>query len=191
MTRRIYTYLEESGWGELNLLATIGAVTIAVSMLVFLANILISLRRGDVIGDDPWGGETLEWALPSPPPNYNFDRIPVVEGRSAMWDRSADTPEVVGLRTDRREVLVTRVVDALPDNRFSQPGPTIWPLVTGFGVAVMFVTLVFTPWGFVIGSVVTFPGLIGWAYPRGTHTLERESERNRRLAAERSRELPT
>jgi cytochrome c oxidase subunit I+III len=85
MPRRVYTYLPESGWGDLNLLATAGAVVIALSMLLFVLNVAISLRRGAIAGDDPWGGESLEWATSSPPPAYNYTHIPGGESRTPQW----------------------------------------------------------------------------------------------------------
>jgi heme/copper-type cytochrome/quinol oxidase subunit 1 len=64
----------------LNLVSTIGAFLIAAGVLIFLVNFFNSviLGRGKPAGDDPWEGDTLEWATPSPPPVYNFPRIPVV-----------------------------------------------------------------------------------------------------------------
>ncbi|MDP2350646.1 MAG: cytochrome c oxidase subunit I, partial [Chloroflexota bacterium] len=73
MPRRIADYASSAGWSELNLAATIGGFTIAFSMLPFFWNVLISLRNGKFAGDDPWEGNTLEWATSSPPPPYNFD----------------------------------------------------------------------------------------------------------------------
>jgi cytochrome c oxidase subunit I+III len=167
MPRRVYTYLADSGWGDLNLLATIGAVTIASSMLLFAINVVISLRGGDLAGDDPWGGETLEWATTSPPRPYNFVHPPAVEGRSPLWDRPGELPVVTGLRTDVRDVLVTTMLDAEPDSRHRHPTPSIWPLLTAMGTTVLFVTLIFTPWGAVIGTPLLLLGLLGWGWPRG------------------------
>src|SRR5687768_13607607 len=65
MPRRVYTYLPGTGWGDLNLLATVGSWIIAASVLVFVANVIVSLRSGAHAGDDPWGGPTLEWATAS------------------------------------------------------------------------------------------------------------------------------
>jgi cytochrome c oxidase subunit I+III len=167
MPRRVYTYLPETGWGGLNLLASIGAVTIAVSVLVFLVNVARSLRGGEGAGANPWGAETLEWAATSPPRPYNFAFIPVVEGREPMWQHPAELPAVEGLRTDVREVLVTTLLDAEPDSRHRHPEPTIWPLIAAIATAVLFITLIFTPWGAVIGTVLLFFAFIGWAWPRG------------------------
>ena len=87
MPRRIYTYVAETGWGNLNMLATIGAFLMGVGVLiVFVTNVIYSLLRGPVAGDDPWGADTLEWSTTSPPPSYNFQYIPTVQGRNALWD---------------------------------------------------------------------------------------------------------
>jgi cytochrome c oxidase subunit 1 len=166
MPRRVYTYLAGTGWGDLNLLASIGAATIAVSVVVFLINVATSLRNGVPAGEDPWGGDSLEWATTSPPRPYNFVHIPVVEGRAPLWDSPTEQPVVTGLRTDVREVLVTSLLDAEPDSRHRHPMPSIWPLLTAIGTTILFVTLVFTPLG-ALGVVPLLLGLLGWAWPRG------------------------
>jgi heme/copper-type cytochrome/quinol oxidase subunit 1 len=66
--------------------ATIGGFVIAVSMLPFLWNVFASLRNGKVAGDDPWEGNTLEWATSSPPPPYNFDRLPEIRSERPVFD---------------------------------------------------------------------------------------------------------
>ena len=80
MPRRVFHYPQSPEWGSLNLISTIGAFLIAVGVLIFLANFFHSviLGKGKPAGDDPWEGDTLEWATTSPPPVYNFPRIPVV-----------------------------------------------------------------------------------------------------------------
>jgi cytochrome c oxidase subunit 1 len=86
MPRRIADYSSAAGWNDLNLLATIGGFTIAASMLPFLWNVFISLRSGRPAGDDPWQGNTLEWATTSPPPAYNFDRLPDIRSERPVFD---------------------------------------------------------------------------------------------------------
>jgi cytochrome c oxidase subunit I len=86
MPRRIAVYSSTAGWSQLNLLATIGSFIIAASMLPFLWNVFISLRSGEPAGDDPWEGNTLEWATSSPPPPYNFDRLPQIRSERPVFD---------------------------------------------------------------------------------------------------------
>jgi cytochrome c oxidase subunit I+III len=166
MPRRVYTYVPDTGWGPLNAVATAGALTIGVSVLLFLVNAAWALRRGAIAGHNPWGGATLEWATSSPPPPYNFHPLPVVEGRMALWDRSAEPPHVVGIRSDCREVLVTRVLDAVPDHRTEMPAPSIWPLLSALSVGLMFVMTLFTPWGLVIGGTIATAAVIMWFWPK-------------------------
>jgi cytochrome c oxidase subunit I len=86
MPRRIYTYPGNLGWNELNLLATIGAFTLGVAMLVFLWNFVITLRSGEAAGTDPWDAFTLEWDTDSPPKPYNFLEVPTVRSRRPFYD---------------------------------------------------------------------------------------------------------
>ncbi len=85
MPRRIADYAN-SGWTDLNLLATIGSFTIAVSMLPFIWNVFVSLRSGKIAGDNPWEANTLEWATSSPPPPYNFDHLPEIRSERPLFD---------------------------------------------------------------------------------------------------------
>ena len=73
MARRISRYPTHPGWATPNLIETIGAGIIALGVLVFLVNVVVSLRRRVPAGDDPWEAHTLEWATDSPPPALNFD----------------------------------------------------------------------------------------------------------------------
>ena len=167
MPRRVYTYLAETGWGSLNLLSTIGAVTIASSVIVFLFNVARALANGEPASDDPWETRsTLEWATTSPPPPYNFAHLPVVQGRYALWSRTANPPVVTGLRTDQRELLITTLLDAEPDHRHRTPDPTIWPFVAAISTAIIFIALVFTPWAVVIAVPLIAVPLIAWGWPR-------------------------
>ena len=86
MPRRIADYASDAGWNDWNMAATIGGFMIGASMLPFLWNVFISLRNGKVAGDDPWEANTLEWATSSPPPPYNFDRLPEIRSERPLFD---------------------------------------------------------------------------------------------------------
>lgn len=88
MPRRVYTYPDRPGWGTINMLETIGAFILAISILIFVWNVIRSLRRGEPAGDNPWDASSLEWATSSPPPAYNFVTLPPVpvQSRHPLWD---------------------------------------------------------------------------------------------------------
>jgi cytochrome c oxidase subunit I len=86
MPRRIFTYQADRGWDVWNLVATLGVPIQAAAVLLFLINVMLSLRRGKPAGSDPWDAWTLEWSTTSPPPAYNFETIPEVRSRRPLWD---------------------------------------------------------------------------------------------------------
>ncbi len=162
MPRRIYTYVPETGWGNLNMLATIGAFVMAIAVIVFVSNVVYSIYKGPPAGDNPWGADTLEWSIPSPPPEYAFQNIPVVQGRHALWERTKDVAVVTGLHTRIREVLCTTIHDALPEHRYALNGPSIFPLLLALVTGGTFITFMFTPWSIPAGMTLTFFVLLGW-----------------------------
>jgi cytochrome c oxidase subunit I len=87
MPRRVFTYPPLPGWEAMNMISTIGAFTLAFSVLVFLVNVMVSLSSGELAGDNPWNAWTLEWATSSPPTPENFPKgVPPVRGRRPLWD---------------------------------------------------------------------------------------------------------
>ncbi|MDB5961255.1 MAG: cytochrome oxidase [Massilia sp.] len=175
MPRRVYTYPTEMGWGMLNLISTLGAAVLTVGILLFIVNVLRSRRGGAIAGADPWQAGTLEWSTDSPPAPGNFSTPPVVASRYPLWSEDGIAGSVTGLADHRREVLVTSVLDAVPDHRATLPEPSIWPFISALAVTVLFVASIFTPWAVVWGAVLVTAPLVAWFWPRRGPT-----ERNRR-----------
>jgi cytochrome c oxidase subunit I+III len=165
MPRRVYTYPAGMGWDAMNLLSSAGAVLMALGGVLLIFNLVRSWIVGSVAAANPWNADTLEWATSSPPPVYNFLEIPVVEGPNALWDRSDVAPVVTGIRCDRREVLVTDVMDAEPSNKTLFPDPTLWPFACAVVSSAFFVTSIFTAWAVPIFAVPLTITLIGWFWP--------------------------
>jgi len=87
MPRRVVSYPERDGYGGLNLVSTIGSFILAVGVLVFVWNVIRSLRRGPRADGDPWDAQTLEWATSSPPPERNFESLPPIRSERPLWDQ--------------------------------------------------------------------------------------------------------
>lgn len=167
MPRRIYTYQPELPWAGLNLFISLSSVILAVGFLVFFVDAVRSRRHGQPAGENPWNAATLEWAAPSPPPPYNFRSIPVVASRDPLWEDGDALPVASGVRTDRRELLVTSLVEALPEARESSPRDSIWPLWAALATSLLLIWSIFSPWAIVWGSIPLMITLIGWFWPRG------------------------
>jgi cytochrome c oxidase subunit 1 len=86
MIRRVADYSANAGWSELNFMSSVGAFVIAAGILVFMWNVLVTLRGPATATDDPWDANTLEWATTSPPPVYNFDHLPPVRSERPLFD---------------------------------------------------------------------------------------------------------
>lgn len=173
MPRRVYTYPASTGWGTLNLVASLGAVTLAVSVVVFLVNVVKTWGNGRAATDNPWGAASLEWAAASPPAPYNFVHSPVVSSAHPLWDAEDELPVVTGLRTDRREVLITTTFDARPDARHSSPRGSIWPLYLALCMGVVFIGSIFRPYWVLIGIGLSCIGLFGWGW-ESSRPIDRE-----------------
>jgi cytochrome c oxidase subunit 1 len=93
MPRRVVTYRASDDFGDLNMVSTIGSFILAVGVLVFIWNVVRTLRRGERVGNDPWDGQTLEWATTSPPPERNFDSLPPIRSERPFFDQKY--PEAV------------------------------------------------------------------------------------------------
>ena len=155
MPRRIYTYAPGLGWDFWNLVCTVGAVLQGVSLLVFLANVARSLRSGSRAGPDPWDARTLEWALPSPPPVYNFAALPTVLRRDALW--LAKHPDARGPGIRDLRALVT------PAGPIHLPAPSHWPLLTALAMIVLVAGALLHLGVVMIGALLTVLAVLAFA----------------------------
>lgn len=86
MPRRVFTFLPGQGLDTGNFISSIGALLMGAAVIVLLINIVITSVKKQTVGNDPWeDGRTLEWAIPSPPPFYNFKQLPLIRGLDAYW----------------------------------------------------------------------------------------------------------
>jgi cytochrome c oxidase subunit 1 len=151
MPRRIYTYAAGFNLETWNLVSSIGAYITLVSALVFFYNVFTSLRSGQKASADPWDARTLEWAIASPPPAYNFANVPDVQARDDFWHRKHET------KTFKPEPEHVHVM---------LPNPTYWPLIVGVGIALMGAGFLFAYVLTFIGVAVTLVGAYGWSFAK-------------------------
>ena len=154
MPRRVYTYAAGLGFETDNLIATIGAFTIATSFLVFLWNVLKTWRGPANAPADPWNGATLEWSIPSPPQHFNFAELPSVDSRDAWW---AAKRKMGGFAPEPKQY---------PEDAVHMPNPSWWPLVTASGILIFFIGLilgVMVP-VMLLGGAVLLLGIYRWAF---------------------------
>jgi len=85
MARRVYTYPDIGHLASLNAVATIGGAILALGVVVFFVDVVVSVRARVPVADNPWGGYSLEWATSSPPPEFNFHTLPPIRGRRPLW----------------------------------------------------------------------------------------------------------
>jgi len=148
MPRRIYTYDTALGMDTMNLVSTIGAFILGASFLFFIYNVFRTRQKGEPAGKNPWNAATLEWAISSPPPVYNFLVIPTVSNRLPLWTENG----------------VSEIPD-LPPEPVHVPGGTIWPILTATGILTMATgAIMHTLWIVIAGALFTVFSVYRWAF---------------------------
>jgi cytochrome c oxidase subunit 1 len=128
MPRRTWVYDSGQGLDMFNMMSSWGAYLQAVSVLIFIWNMWSSRKKGAVAGNDPWGAPSLEWSLPSPPPDYNYAVIPTVTSRYPLWD--ANPPK-----------MLTGPLKSAKELGIPMPNPTIKPLFVALFMVLMFASM--------------------------------------------------
>jgi cytochrome c oxidase subunit I len=180
MPRRIYRYEAGLGFDFWNFVATIGAFIIALSVVVFVWNVARSFLRPKDAPADPWDGRTLEWSVPSPPPIYNFEEVPVVRSLDDFWHRKyseAEGGRLVPVAAGGSNGEDTEAGEgdgpgeddedhgegASHGHGIHMPSPSFFPLVASLGLPLIAYGLLYSPILIVDGALVLLVGLYGWA----------------------------
>ena len=154
LAQRLVEHAAGLGFETDNLLATVGAFTIATSFAVLLWNILKTWRGPANAPADPWNGATLEWSIPSPPQHFNFAELPTVDSRDAWW---AAKRKLGGTAPEPKHY---------PEDAVHMPNPSWWPLVTATGIIIFFIGLLLgvkVP-VMLFGGAVLLTGIYRWAF---------------------------
>ena len=153
MPRRISTYEAHMGWTALNALETAGAFLIVLAVLLLMKNLWQSWRSGRPAPSDPWDGRTLEWSISSPPPEYNFEQIPVVQSLDDWWAR--------------KRGLVPRMAPSGGSGNghgIHLPQPSFWPLVTAIGIFVGAWGIIYSIPVLAVGGAIMMIGMYAWSF---------------------------
>jgi cytochrome c oxidase subunit I len=186
MPRQVYTYAPGLGWDRSNAIETVGAFILAAGVFVVMVDFLQTMIAGPQAPDNPWNADTLEWAVSSPPPAYNFLRIPVVRSREPLWDqpelaRINEPDRPTGVEEEgpassmTREAVTTGVLDAEGPETIEMAEDSGLPLLLAFGLFVLFIGLLPNV-GFVeifvsaIGLVICGLALFLWFWPKSQET---------------------
>jgi len=163
MSRRIYTYDAGYGFDLWNKVATVGAFVLASSVFLFIFNIFYSRSKAKSlppVGADPWDARTIEWMIPSPVPEYNFDPIPTVTRVDDFWYRKyGETKDGKLVRIAATEDVVQKLSDG---KHIHLPSPSYWPIVSAFGMPIVAYGLIFNLWLCLIGGIIVVGGIYGW-----------------------------
>ena len=157
MPRRIYQYDAGQGYDLFNMMSSAGTVVLMLGTLVGAWNFWKSWRSGERAGSNPWGGATLEWSIPSPPPEYNFAELPLVKSRYPLWNVKGG--ELVHESTWEEERNIR--IPTAKELGIVLPNPSIWPLITALGMLVMFSGLLFMETSTKLAIAIIITGALG------------------------------
>ncbi len=129
MPRRTWTYDSNMGWNEGNFVATMGAYLLGVGIFTYFAVLVWTYFKGQKCGNDPWDGRTLEWSIPSPPPEYNFKAIPTIHARDAYWYEKHHQDEVAREQAEHMKAEESHGGIHMPDSSW-------WPLFAAIGLLI-------------------------------------------------------
>jgi cytochrome c oxidase subunit 1/cytochrome c oxidase subunit I+III len=175
MPRRQYTYPGGMGWTGLNLLESIGSYILAAGLLLVVGNLGVSLFRGARAGNDPFGGDTLEWSVSSPPPSYNYAVIPTVSSPYPMWDEADRERDVDKLARgelvleEGHETPASTVLDADWDEVLDMPSESWLPILLATALAATFTMLLLQHYvtaGVFAGAALLVVGAWHWKEPQ-------------------------
>ncbi len=173
MSRRIPTYSADEGFTFWNLIATMGAFVIALGIILMFLNIYLSRKKSALRpapGPDPWDARSLEWMLPSPVPEHNFDEIPLVQDRDEWWHRKSPIREQ-GLLNGTgegaqngtgREAQLAQIMDKGTATDIHLPSPSYWPVALALSLPLIGYGLIFNLWILVPGVLLALVSMYGW-----------------------------
>ena len=164
MPRRTYTYDGNMGWNDANLISSVGAAILGLGIAIYVISLVWAYLKGAKAPHDPWDGRTLEWSLPSPPQEHNFDVIPTVHARDAWWYEKHHQDEIAREKTAHAQVENAHGIH-MPDQSWFPLLASAGILIGGFGTVYHNLDTA------LVGFFFLFAGIYLWALegPGGYH----------------------
>jgi cytochrome c oxidase subunit 1 len=176
MIRREYTYPASLGLTFWNQVSSVGAFTIALSILIFIVNVVRTQRKPQVLEtEDPWDARTIEWMTSCPPPHYNFEEIPQIHSLDEFWHRKYVEDERSGKLVPAQAGAASEDGeghgsggdgsggDGSGGHGIHLPSPSFWPLVASVGLPLLAYGVLYSWWIVGAGAFVLLVGVFGWA----------------------------
>jgi cytochrome c oxidase subunit 1 len=169
--RRMYQWSENragEGFFDLgfwNLISSIGAAVLAVGVMVFVMNIVLSHRRHGPAPLDPWDARSLEWMTTSPPKEHNFDEVPTVRHLDEFFHRKYED-RGVGDQHDFHQIATCEEIvaeqEANADPHIHLPSPSYWPMLLAFSLPVMAYGIIYNLLLIPAGAIIMVLAMFGW-----------------------------
>jgi cytochrome c oxidase subunit 1 len=159
MPRRVYQYDAGQGLELFNLISSFGTLILVIGTSFLVVNLWKSWRNGERASSNPWGAATLEWTIPSPPPEYNFAELPNVKSRYPLWNLTGGDNLVHETTYDEEK---NKPIPTAQQLGIVMPNPSIWPLVCAAGILFMLSGLLFMETNLKIAITIMLTGAAWW-----------------------------
>ncbi|OEH92857.1 cytochrome c oxidase subunit I [Bacillus solimangrovi] len=152
MPRRIFTFLPNQGLDLGNFISSIGSFIMGIGAVLLVINIIITSVKDEKTKEDPWDGRSLEWAISSPPPEYNFKQLPLVKTMDPWWDAKYNNKG--------------KISPAEPVGDIHMPNSSFIPFIISFGLFIAGLSLIYindnnvSLFISIIGLLVTFGAML-------------------------------
>lgn len=135
MPRRVFTYMGGQGWDLFNFISSIGAIMMGIGVVLLVIDAILSIKSEPVNRRDYWGdGRSLEWAIETPLPFYNFKQTPLIRGYDPYW-------------IEKEEGNKEGMVYAEPLGEIHMPNNSILPFIMSIGMMIAAFGALYSPWG--------------------------------------------
>ena len=164
MSRRIPVYGDNYGFSFWNSVVSFGAVVLAVGVLFFFINVVYSKMKASEqppVGPDPWDARSIEWMVPSPTPEHNFDEIPEIHERDDFWHRKYGYDDDGNVK---RIATTDEVAQTGTATDVHLPSPSYWPLLLAVGLPLISYGLIYNRWLCLVGGLIVVGAIFGWGF---------------------------